>query len=208
MIDASRRFEASEAQYLEIYRALRAEILYFYQRRSQHLAVRWAALSGLIAASALAELPDLCVLALLVAASGWIDDLQNTQSILRASMFIELNVEAVLPGIRWEGYVHRVYTAPAGKPSFSVARACYSNYGIATLISVVAEFLLLNRWPPAEPVRWILVCSLTALGIGLVVVALRKTMGLPAFQQDVVNSLVGAGQNEPAAGRRGSGSLG
>jgi hypothetical protein len=148
------RFDASEAQLLKEYEALRAEILLLYSRRSQRLTISWAGISAIIVAAAITKLPELALISTILASSGWIDDVHNYKGMIRLGSFIKYHIEDNMPGIRWQSMKHDIvfyHSTPSIFKRF--LRAFTSNYGLTSLISVLAAIFLFVCFYPSTSFR-------------------------------------------------------
>lgn len=154
-------------QQLEEYKALRAEILALHSRRVQRLAVAWAGISALIGAGAVSSTPELGWLALTLAASAWVDDLHNSDSMMRVATYIEVYLESSLPGLNWETVRARSDELRSRNAlSFRrIGHGLLSNYAVFVSVCLLATVLMYFIHPSESTPRLILSIVLAGFSV-------------------------------------------
>ncbi len=165
---------------LQEYQALRAEILTQADRRGARLAVVWVALSALFAAAAIAEIPEIGCVAILVVCSGWIDEITWFDNVLKAGTYIRLFIEPRISGLRWETVT---YACDISGRNVSISRnlliALSSKYGISNLVSVLFSILLFSHLQPLPYERRVGFWILFAAGIAFSLAVIWRSMRIP-----------------------------
>lgn len=173
----------SDANKLEEYKALRAEILTHIASQGTRLNIAWAGVAALLGVGAVSKIPELGCLALALVASAWRDHLSHRDGIHRLGTYIATVLEPALPGLGWEKAI-----APSveyiGRPlSKRLLTAFTSSYGVFALICIASMALLFVLYPPPAGVRWVAACGLLLFALVLLLISLRQAVAIPDKRQ-------------------------
>ena len=148
---------------IQEYEALRAEILAHFDRRSSRLAVVWASISALLAAAAIAKVPELCCIALLLTNSGWMDELRWHDSMVRIGTYIRIIIEPQIEGLQWE----TAWSLALGMPSkkrFGLIYTLFTTYSLFAIACIAIAVILLLVLGPIAIIRQVFFFGLLAIG--------------------------------------------
>ncbi|WP_420640807.1 hypothetical protein [Candidatus Leptofilum sp.] len=162
---------SQEAALVE-YQALRQEINILWDRRSSRMSLVWATISALVAASALVELPELCILALILVNAGWSDELRWFDSMHRIGAYIHQILEPQIDGLQWENVQEAINRRSPRK--YHWLSNLKSTYGLFALSSLSASVFLYSIFYPDELFRHIIFWGFAMIGVVFTASNIRK----------------------------------
>ncbi len=155
------------------YNALRNEVLAITNRRVQRLSVTWTALAALITASSISKTPEIASLSLLFVASAWADELSLLLQTSRIGRYIEFFIEPYVDGLSWERMTTHRSPAPRSM-SKRIKLTMFSNYGVASIVAIIASIALAFKYLPTEIERQVIFIFVSILGISLLYRSIKK----------------------------------
>jgi hypothetical protein len=163
---------------IEEYKTLRAEILAHFDRRSSRLAVVWASISALLAAATVANVPELCCIALLLTNSGWVDELRWYDSMIRIASYIRIIIEPQIEGLQWETLL-AFALGRLSKKRFGLIYMVFTTYSLFAIACMAVGVILLLVLGPIAMIRQILFFGLLAAGTLFTLRNMREAVNQP-----------------------------
>ena len=165
---------------IQEYQALRDETLARFERRSSRLAVTWAGISALLATGAIAKIPELGCVALLLACSGWVDELRWFDRTMRIGSYIRIILEPQIEGLQWERALDLVEESQ--KEAGFLKRligSVFSPYGIFTVACITFSIILYVEFPPGSLIREVLFFCLFLIGVIFWIGVIGEAVNVP-----------------------------
>jgi hypothetical protein len=170
-----------QAACLEEYKALRAEIVGLFVRADSRLALAWAGVAALVGAAAVSKIPELSLVGWLVVIAAWRDHQVIHESIMRLSAYIQVAIEPLVDGLRWEG-INATVSAEMRQADSRLHRlssATSSSYPMFAVAVMLAALTLLTAQPPVTAMRWAFDALLSVLLTVAMVLLFIRQRALP-----------------------------
>ena len=162
---------------IQEYQALRDEIISNWTRRSSRMGIAWAAVSALLVGGAIAQVPELGCLALILICSGWRDDLRWFDNMTRIGAYIKVVLESQIPGLQWETALSII--GEQQKKVNIIARVIstmFTTYGIFVLVCLSGSIIFYLQYPITSQIRLIMFWGLFGGGVLYTFSVLREAV--------------------------------